>query len=125
MMDTTKTTKTLRWYGSSDDTFGYEIGTTGIGDDHDNCANGSLMMFRVESSDGSDGLIVTGQYAPEPTPDGTWVVGITLLAEDLPLPNWPMHWETGDLGYSPMLVMEVPDDVIITDLLLEACDEED
>jgi hypothetical protein len=112
--------KLLRFYGSSDDTFGYELGTTGTGDDHDDCATGKLMMFRVQSVD--DGLIVVGRYSAKPGNAGTWMVGISQLAEDMSLPEWPMRWEVADLGYSVMLVIEAPDDVVITDLWLEDAD---
>jgi hypothetical protein len=108
--------RTLRFYGHSDDTFGYEeiVDGSDRGDDHDNCNNGSLMAFKITSKD--EGMIVTGQYAPSPIPDGTWVVGITLLKEDSPLPNWPMKWGTSDLVYSPSLILEAPDDAVIEDI---------
>lgn len=100
----------LRFEGYSDDTFG-EL-TTGI--DHDNCANGRPMLFKVCSGD--EGLIVHGQYNnltwPNSAP-GCWMIGVQQLEEDVPLPAWPMRFETGKSGYTPTLIIEAPDDVEI------------
>jgi len=106
----------LRFNGSSDDTFGYERydspHANDTGDDHDDCATGTLRAYSVVS--GNDGMVVTGQYAPIPVPDGTWVIGITLLEEDKELPDWPMEWTLSDMGYSPELRLICPDDIVVT-----------
>ncbi len=104
--------RTLRVEGYSDDTFGVYEGNGG--DDHDDCATGRLMAFRLTAGDA--GLIVMGRYARHPGADGTWMVGVSLLEEDKPLPDWPTHWETADNGYSPSLVIEAPDDVQVEDI---------
>lgn len=70
---------------------------------------GWIKIFRGDN----EGLMVFAQYAPEGTPDGTWVIGVTLLCEDNPLPNWPITYKTGENGYSPVLVVDAPDDVIL------------
>ena len=70
---------------------------------------GWIKIFRADN----EGLMVFAQYAPEGTPDGTWVIGVTLLCEDNPLPNWPIAYKTGENGYSPVLVIDAPDDVVL------------
>ena len=107
--------KEIRVQGNSDDTFGCYYGDH-TGDDHDDCATGKLMAFSIKSGD--EGLIVTGRYSPEPIDNGTWNIGVALLAEDVPFPAWPMRFVISELGYSPVLIIEAPDDVVCTDLLL-------
>ena len=96
-------TKTLEFSGYSDDTFG-EFHS---GIDHDDCANGSLRIFRVTF--GRSGLLVTGQYGV--LPDGVWMVGIGQLAEGVAIPDWPMRWTNEP--YSPVLSIEVPEDAVV------------
>ena len=101
--------KTLTFQGYGDDTFGEES----TGKDHDNCANGEPIAFRVHG--GGETLLVVGQYAPEsmcPTVGPTWLVGIT--ADDIDetdnevIPSWPMKFTQGE--YGPALIIEAPDD---------------
>jgi hypothetical protein len=100
--------KKLVFEGHSDDTFGeYES----FKDDYDCCASGALIAFKLTDRDGN-GLIVCGQYGeskwPKPMP-ACWVVGVSLLDEDTPIPNWPMAYTYE--GYSPILTIIAPDDV--------------
>lgn len=89
--------------GSSDDTFGVYGG--GLDADHDNCANGKPIAFRVRAGDES--LIVVGQYAPGEC--AGWLIGIAPDGEDdTPIPQWRMWFERSDRAYSPALVIEAP-----------------
>ena len=101
----------LKFEGYSDDTFGEYEHTK---DDYDCCANGSMIVFRVEAD--SEGLHVCGQYSgpkwPKECP-GCWIVGVQPLDEDVSLPSWPMRFENGDSGYSPRLVIDAPDGVTV------------
>lgn len=63
-----------------------------------------------------DGLIVYAHYAPEGCPDGTWVLGVTLLAEDHQLPSWPITFWTAENGYSPVLIIDMPENVEISEV---------
>lgn len=107
----------LVFEGYSDDTFG-EYGRTG--DDHDDCANGTLRAFEVKAPDGS-GMVVTGQFCPpdQRGPIDTWVIGVALLQtgpttdEYHPMPAWPMRWSQSERGYSPRLEIAAPDDVAV------------
>jgi len=105
--------KTLAFEGYSDDTFG-EYRTTM--DDASNSANGKPIVFSVRSPSTGDGLFVWGLYAnddaPRSTP-GCWVIGIQQLDEDVLLPLWPMYWRTAKSGYSPILEIDAPDDVVV------------
>jgi hypothetical protein len=98
--------KTLKFYGSSDDSFCVEGG--GHDDEIDNCANGQTMAFNVRAGDGS--CYVTGQYAPDCIA-GVWTIGLAQEDEDKPLPPWPMRFEVAERAYSTMLVIDAPDDV--------------
>ena len=102
----------LIFEGNSDDTFG-EYGFTK--DDYDCCASGALIVYRVTEKD-SGGLNVVGQYAGRDWPDecpGCWLIGIQQVEEDVPIPEWPMRFETADNGYSPRLIIEAPEGVEI------------
>ena len=105
--------KTLKFHGYSDDTFG-EYGVTN--DDYDNCASGAPIEYCV--SNGEGGLIVTGQHCPGSS--GSWMVGVANYDpeyKDRPMPRWPMRIESEDVGqrgFNPCLIIEAPDDVVIS-----------
>lgn len=111
----------LKFQGHSDDTFG-EYGH--FNDDHDNCANGSPIVFKVEVPEANlepdaqrEGLFVWGLYGPVKAPKSTpgcWVIGLQQLDEDVPLPSWPMRWEISERGYSPVLILDAPEGVTLT-----------
>ena len=100
------------FYGNSDDTFGAfgEYGRTRV--DHDNCANGKPIVFRVVAytSGGTEQLFVWGQYAPVPC--SGWVVGVAPVEEDA-LPSWPMRLVPGDNGYTYALFIDAPENATI------------
>lgn len=95
--------KTLRFEGHSDDTFG-EYGVTHI--DHDNCANGSPIVFEV-SAEGKS-ILVTGKY--DRWDIGTWDIGVSIVEEDN-CPDWAMRIRFE--GYTTVLEIDVPDDVTV------------
>jgi hypothetical protein len=107
----------LRFEGFSDDTFGESA--TGI--DHDNCANGKPIVFRVTA--GNNGLFVFGVYDcvrhifPDSLP-ACWMIGIQQIDEDVPIPDWNIGFENStsnrySCGHSPVLLIDAPDDVKI------------
>lgn len=102
-------TKTLRFEGFSDDTFGE---TKAFREDYDNCASGEPIVYQVSSSMGS--FLVSGQYCPGKATG--WQISIARAHEDddLAIPAWPMRIEHGEMPYSPALVIEAPDDVTLT-----------
>ena len=104
--------KTLRFAGYSDDTFG-EVGVTR--EDFDNCASGDPIRFLVTAKGVPGGVVVVGQYAPEPC--GGWLIGVAPYDpdhEDLPMPPWPMTLRPcADTPYSPELIMEVPETFLL------------
>jgi hypothetical protein len=101
----------LIFYGNSDDTFG-EYNRTDV--DHDNCANGKPIVFRVvaHTSGGTEQLFVWGQYAPIPTGGPCWVVGVAPCEEDA-LPSWPMRLVPGDNGYTYALFLDAPENATV------------
>ena len=104
--------KEIRFEGYSDDTFMCQGPLIDV--DFDTCASGNQVFMRVLSPETGDGLIVCGQYAPEKA-DG-WLIGISPHDpehEDRPMPSWAARFEKADAPYSPCLVVEVPDDVIV------------
>lgn len=101
-------TKTIKFEGSSDDTFGGY--GPGIDCDHDNCANGDPISIRVSGSGGE--MLVTGQYCPGAA--SGWQVSVAPSHNDPdenPIPEWPMRIERASAPYSARLVVEAPDDV--------------
>lgn len=115
-------TKTLRFGGSSDDTFG-EI--TPRGDDYDNCASGEPIEYLVQDARNADlGVVVIGHYCPGENAAG-WMVGV---APHDPhyidvAPDWPMRLvlRTDYHGYA--LEIDAPDDAIVRCLTREANEE--
>ena len=96
-------TKTLRFFGHSDDTFGEYAVTR---DDYDNCANEEPIRFLVEA--GEDWLVVRGTY--DRHGEGTWPIGVELAEEGAALPAWPIRLAR-EHSYSHALEIDVPDDV--------------
>lgn len=104
--------KPMIFHGYSDDTFG-EYGRTR--DDHDNCASGKPIRFRVQS--GVDALDVVGQYSPGNS--GAWLVGVEAIEPDngQPLPAWPMRLRQGtrdECEHSTVLEIDAPEDATVT-----------
>lgn len=114
--------KTLKFYGASDDLFECDGDIT---EEQDDCAAGRVMAYRLHSAHAVNGgaMIVTAQYSAKPVDFGCWAIGVTLDNEDVPLPPWPMRWETAERAYSPMLVIEAPDDVDVA-IVAEAPSED-
>lgn len=107
--------KTLMFEGSSDDTFGYAVkDTPSEGDDHDNCANGTPIQWRIYSPSQDVAMLVVGHYCPGAATG--WLIGVARIDEDddKPLPSWVMGFARGRKPYSPRLLIEVPDDVTVT-----------
>lgn len=102
----------FRFSGSSDDTFGSNI------DDHDNCASGAPIIYRL--THGDDRLLVWGQYAPAETGAGGWVIGISPdddvsdRGECRDLPEWPMTYRRTHRPYSAELVITAPEGTVQT-----------
>jgi hypothetical protein len=68
-------------------------------------------------------MVVYGVYAPDSTPGCSWVVGVALVEEGIALPPWPMRFETAPPSgypdpkpYSPRLIIDVPDDIQVTEM---------
>ena len=100
-------TKTYRFEGYSDDTFGEYAVTL---DDYDNCASGEPIKFEL-AHDGA-ALIIVGQYCPESC--GGWLIGVACFDEDN-VPDWPVWLSTkGECPYSPALYIKAPDGAVLT-----------
>jgi len=107
--------KHLRFIGNIDDTFG-EYGWSR--DEYDNCASGEPIEWEVMDAEGK-GVLVIGQYSN--ANNGAWTIGVTpwhnhRKKEDPVMPPWAMRFEQpgqGEAPYSPVLVIEAPDDISI------------
>lgn len=97
--------QTLKFHGYSDDTFG-EYGVTN--QDCDNCASGKLIQCVVDCGERGR-IMVVGQYSDVSMDSGCWLVGLTKVDEDDELPDWNFRYEKSDCGYSPALLMDLPD----------------
>lgn len=92
--------KQLTFEGHSDDTAGCYWSGGNV--DHDDCASGSLRVFRVRH--GGHRMVVNMIYGA----GGMWVIGIGPVEDDEPLPPWDMAWSFE--RYSAVLQLYVPDD---------------
>lgn len=92
----------LRFYGASDDLFECE----GAIREEIGCFN-KLGIYHLKSADGE--MQVVGYYLDS----GLWSVGISQIAEDVPLPAWPVQYQVHERGYSPLLTIQVPDDITL------------
>lgn len=104
--------KELQFEGYSDDTFGERT----TREDYDNCASGEPIIFKVWSATANDGIYVVGHYCPGPLTG--WMIGVGRLNEDdyCHMPKWPMRFVADYVNgrpYSPILVVEVPDDATV------------
>ena len=100
----------LKFEGYSDDTFG-EYGVTG--EDVDNC--GSMEPIQCVVNAGTHGrLMVIGQYSKVSCNNGCWMIGISKVEEEDVLPDWNISLLKGDMEYSPVLELEIPDNINVT-----------
>lgn len=103
-------TMKLTFQGDSDDTFGYEW-ENGCGDDHDDCARGTVRVYEVKTP--ADGRIAVGGTYGHAC---TWAIGLALIEDDEGLPAWAQAATFGVAtnGYSVTLTMDVPDGTTVT-----------
>ena len=97
--------KTLKFHGYSDDTFG-EYGVTN--QDCDNCSNGKPIQCVVDCGERGRVLVV-GQYSSVSMDSGTWLIGLAKVSEYDELPDWNYRYEESDCGYSPALLIDLPE----------------
>lgn len=96
--------KTLRFSGSSDDTFG-EYGVTS--EDIDNC--GTCTPIQCIVSHEEHRLMVVGHYSVSSMNNGCWLVGVAKVKEEDEWPDWPIRIvQNNDTPYSTMLEIDVP-----------------
>ncbi|HAU5648028.1 hypothetical protein [Serratia nevei] len=102
--------KTLNFYGASDDLFEVE----GAIREEIGCFN-ELGIYHLKSAEGE--VLVVATY----TDEGCWAIGLCQVGEDVPVPAWPVSYSMHERGYSVQLTMEVPDD---TQLVMANEDDE-
>ena len=103
--------KELIFYGASDDLFECE----GAIREEIGCFN-KPGIYHLKSSEGE--LLVVGYYLDS----GLWSIGVSQVAENIPLPAWPVTYSVHECGYSPQVTILVPDD---TDLVLSEEESDD
>jgi hypothetical protein len=107
---------TLRFEGSSDDTFG-EYGLTN--DDYDNCASGEPIEYLVQDPATGMGVVVIGQHCPGSATG--WMIGAAPSTDDEEcMPDWSMRFEPN--GYENRLVIQAPEGVVVRCLTRERGD---
>lgn len=99
--------KTLRFYGSSDDNFEIE----GAIRDEISKFDHHGLQFKLSSSEGQ--ILIVGNYG-ESAPGAVWTIGIAPVDEDIPIPAWAVKFRLAENGYSTELEIEVPDDTVVT-----------
>lgn len=107
--------KIIEFRGHSDDTFGYDIldveGKLADRDDHDDCANGKVRAYRIESLSTGTAVIVIGVYSK--CPGATWAIGLSPDDEDIAIPDWATSPTFKTDGYTPVLSLKAPDDATV------------
>lgn len=75
---------------------------------------GSAGSYYLErgAGKGREGMVVSLVYS-RLGKTGTWAIAISQLGEGIPLPSWPLSWETHSNGYSTMLGILAPSDAEI------------
>lgn len=98
-------TRTLKFWGASDDLFEIEGSRGGEPSEVD-----ERDVVRVCDKMGN-GLQVVANYIDP----GVWSIGVAPLNEDQPIPAWPMSWRLEESRrYSAELTIEAPGDVKLT-----------
>jgi hypothetical protein len=95
-------TKELKFYGASDDLLECE----GAIREEIGCYN-KPGIYHLKSAEGE--MQVVGYYLDS----GLWSIGISQVAEDTPLPAWPVIYTMHERGYSVQLSIVVPDDTCL------------
>lgn len=95
-----------RFWGESDDRAYAQRGPS--------LEEGSPGSYFLERGRGKDreGMVVSLIYSSLGH-TGTWAIAISQLDEGIPLPSWPLSWETHSNGYSTVLAILAPSDVEI------------
>lgn len=107
--------KQLTFGGYSDDTFYCE--GQGVDVDMDNCASGEPIRMRVSTARGTideEALVVCGQYAPDQC--AGWLIGVAPAdfgMDEEHIPDWPMRFARSAREYSPLLIIDAPDEVTV------------
>lgn len=91
--------KTLKFYGASDDLFEVE----GAIREEIGCFN-ELGIYHLKSAEGE--VLVVATY----TDEGCWAIGLGQVEEGKPVPAWPVSFTMHERGYSVQLTIDVPDD---------------
>lgn len=95
-------TKELKFYGASDDLLECEGAIT----EEIGCYN-EPGIYHLKSAKGE--LQVVGYYLDS----GLWSIGISQVAENTPLPAWPVTYVMHERAYSAQFTITVPDDTIL------------
>ncbi|MGK0703710.1 hypothetical protein ACSFCW_09505 [Yokenella regensburgei] len=95
-------TKELKFYGASDDLLECE----GAIREEIGCYD-KPGIYHLKSAEGE--MQVVGYYLDS----GLWSIGISQVAEDTPLPAWPVIYAMHERGYSVQLSIVVPDDTCL------------
>ena len=113
--------RTIQIYGHSDDLFELEGTVRSLGEPDEIGYFGGEVVVRLLEGAGSDvGCLIYGNYDPY---SGCWKFAIGKLGEDSPVPGWAAtavwDYNNPDHPYSPLLVLTVPDNVLVTKVLPE------
>ena len=109
--------RTVTIYGASDDLIEIE-GSTLPEPDEFSPAPKDPGVVKIEDTEGGR-LLVFVQYAANGL-SPCWMIGLSQVDEDDPLPAWPMRWSIAERGYSLSLEIDLPDGSIITKELPKA-----
>lgn len=105
--------KTLKFYGASDDLFELKCSDRALANEICNDGDGTVMGFHLKADDGE--LRVCAYYVDP----GVWMIGVAPVEEGQPIPSWAIRLESPGASneapeYSAVIVVDAPDDVIVT-----------
>ena len=101
----------LTFYGASDDLIELE-GTKGSEPSEFSPPNGKPGVVKLDHPEEGK-MLVFVDYATLNLA-GCWMIGISQVEEDVPLPKWKMRWSTHKRCYSSLLEIYVANGTIIT-----------
>jgi len=97
--------KEVIFYGASDDLFEIE----GAFREEFPCYDGTHVKLLDQHG---LGVMVFAYYALKNIAP-TWMIGLSPIDENAPMPDWPVSYKIHENGYSAELTIQVPDDVMI------------
>ena len=96
----------LAFEGYSEDLL--KVDGCGPGEPDEASVSGGEAVFDLSVADSNEGLRVFATFS-----SCGWALGVALLDDRQPLPDWNLRFQTASHGRSPRLIIEAPDDAVL------------